>query len=141
MLQPEVLRWSGRHPVDRSATCWSAAMEEPRPQNDSKQDQGSGCLTRLSWMIFGNAALAICIVQIASHTGGFLSAADAVFWGVIPALIWLRHFDITRMGGRTASGEPATLSHWKRYAVLLLAFALAAWAAAHAVAWFWGAKG
>ena len=104
----------------------------------ASQMSGAGCLVRLGWMMFGNAALVICIGMIASHTGSFLSAADAVFWAVVPVLIWLRHVDITRMNGQTASGQPATLSHWKRYTGLLLTFSLVAWAAAHVIAWFRG---
>ena len=113
------------------------AQPEKKPEPAS-QMSGAGCLVRLGWMMFGNAALVICIGMIAGHTGSFLSAADAVFWVVVPALIWLRHIDITRMNGQTTSGQPATLSHWKRYAGLLLAFSVVAWAAAHAVAWFRG---
>ena len=114
-------------------------MAQPEKKVDpADQMSGVGCLVRLGWMMFGNAALAICIVTIATHTGSFLSAADAVFWVVVPLLIWLRHYDITRMHGQTTSGQPATLTHWKRYAGLLVAFAVVAWAAAHAVAWFRG---
>ena len=114
-------------------------MVQPEKKDEpDSQMTGAGCLVRLGWMVFGNVAMIICIGLIANHAGSFLSAADAVFWGVVPALIWLRHVDITRMNGQTASGQPATLSHWKRYAGLLPAVSLVAWAAAHAVAWFRG---
>ena len=114
-------------------------MAQPEKKSESAgQMGGAGCLVRLGWMMFGNAALVISIGMIANHTGGFLSPADAVFWAVVPLLIWLRHYDITRMNGQTTSGQPATLTHWKRYAGLLVAFAVVAWAAAHAVAWFRG---
>jgi hypothetical protein len=99
---------------------------------------GIGCLVRLGWTLLGTAALVICIRAIAIHTGSFLSAADAVFWAVVPVIIWLRRVDITRMSGLTLDGRPATLSHWKRYAGLMLACSLVAWAAAHAFAWFRG---
>jgi hypothetical protein len=114
------------------------AQPEKKAEQPGHQMSEVGCLVRLGWMMFGNAALVICIGTIANHRGRFLSAADAVFWVVVLVLIWLRHVDITRMKGRTASGQPATLSHWKRYAGLLLAFSLVAWAVAHAVAWFRG---
>ena len=114
------------------------AQPEKKAEQPGHQMSEAGCLIRLGWMMFGNAALVICIVTIANHRGNFLSAADAVFWVVVLVLIWLRHVDITRMQGRTAHGQPATLSHWKRYAGLLLAFSLVAWAVAHAVVWFRG---
>ena len=106
----------------------------------SSPDQitGSGCLVRLAWMLIGNIVLAACVVNIATRTGGLFSAADVVLWAVVPILIWLRYVDITHMKGQTAGGQPASLSHWKRYVGLLLAACLVAWAAAHAIAWFRG---
>lgn len=114
-------------------------MANPEKKAESTSEMsGAGCLVRMGWMVFGSLAMVLCIVTIARHTGSFLSVADAVLWALVPVLIWLRHIDITRMKGQTASGQPATLSHWKRYAGLLLAFSLVAWAAAHAFAWFRG---
>ena len=114
-------------------------MANPEKKADAaSQMSEAGCLVRLGWMMFGNAALAICVGTIAGQAGMSLSIADAVFWAVVIVLVWLRHFDITRMHGQTAGGQPATLSHWRRYAGLLLALSLAAWAAAHAVAWLRG---
>jgi hypothetical protein len=114
-------------------------MAQPEKKADpANQMNEVGCLVRLGWMVFGNAALVICIGVIASQKGILITAADVVFWAVVPVLIWLRHVDIARMKGLTVSGQPATLSHWKRYAGLLLALSVVAWAAAHAVAWFHG---
>jgi hypothetical protein len=114
-------------------------MAEPDKKVDAaNQMTGAVCLVRLIWMMFGNGALIICIGVIAAHKGSFLSVADAVFWVVVLALIWLRYVDITRMKGMTVFAQPATLSHWKRYVCLLLGFSLAAWAAAHTLDWFRG---
>lgn len=113
----------------------ASAQKKVEPGNQLSR---AGCLVRLGWMMFGNAVLAICAISILSHRSGFLSAADAVFWPAVILLIWLRRFDITRMNGLTASGQPATLAHWKRYVWLLLAFAFVLWSAAHAIAWFQG---
>lgn len=106
--------------------------------NSADQISGAGCLVRLAWMMIGNVALAACAAAIATRTGSFLSAADVVFWALVPILIWLRHVDVTHMKGQTVTGQPASLSHWKRYVGLLLASCLVAWAAAHAIAWFRG---
>ena len=110
-------------------------MPNPEKRDEpSHQVSGTGCLVRLGWMMFGNAALAICIGTIASCKGVSLSAVDAAFWLIVPILVWLRYIDITRMNGQTAAGQPATMSHWRRYAVLLPALSLIAWVAAHAMA-------
>jgi hypothetical protein len=100
------------------------------------QMTGAGCLVRLIWMMFGNGVLILCLIFIAGHKGSFLSAADVVFWVVVPALIWLRYIDITRMKGMTVYAQPATLSHWKRYVGILLAISVLAWVAAHFLDWF-----
>lgn len=100
------------------------------------QTHACGCLVRFGWMLFGNVALITCLIIMFNHRGSFLSVADAVFWTTVGALVWLRHFDVTRMGGRTAEGRPASLSHWKRYTRLLLVFSLLVWSAVHAMTWF-----
>jgi hypothetical protein len=103
---------------------------------EARQRSGVGVLVRLGWLAVGNLVLAICAIAIAKHSGSFLSPADAVFWATVAILVWLRRFDITRMGGETAAGQPATLRHWRRYVGLLFAVALALWLIAHALGWF-----
>jgi hypothetical protein len=44
-----------------------------------------------------------------------------------------RYVDIVRFQGMTSEGEPATVGHFWRYAVILTLVAGAAWAAAHLV--------
>jgi hypothetical protein len=44
-----------------------------------------------------------------------------------------RRVDITRWQGTTASGEPATLAHWRRYAATVVLVAAAACVVAHMV--------
>jgi hypothetical protein len=113
-------------------------MSAPETHVESTSQTGAGCLVRLAWMAFGNLALAICLVFIAQHTGRLFSASDAVFWAIIPVLIYLRYLDVTRMKGQTAAGEPASLRDWKRYVALLLIICLVTWIAAHGFAWLRG---
>jgi hypothetical protein len=96
----------------------------------------SGCLVRLFWMGIGNVALALCAVAILSHRGDFLSAADIVYWVLVPAMIVVRFVDIRKFGGRTAAGEPASDVHWRRYLVFVIVGSSALWAIAHVVAYF-----
>ena len=44
-----------------------------------------------------------------------------------------RRVDITRWAGKTASGEPATLAHWRRYAVTVVFVTAIASVVAHAI--------
>jgi hypothetical protein len=96
----------------------------------------SGCLVRLFWMGIGNVALALCAVAILRHQGGFLSAADIVYWVLVPAMIVARFVDIRRFDGRTAAGAPASDVHWRRYLVFVIVGSSALWAIAHVVAYF-----
>jgi hypothetical protein len=105
------------------------------PSETSKQDLPSGCLLRLGWMAFGNAAMLAFAIVIYEHRGSFLSWADAVFVAVVAATLGLRYADVRHFNGRTASGAPATMAHWRRYAVILVAAAVVLWALAHALAY------
>ena len=42
---------------------------------------------------------------------------SAIFWGTVGAMIAFRFWDVTRLGGQTTSGEPATLATFKRYSL------------------------
>jgi hypothetical protein len=94
-----------------------------------------GCLVRLGWMMLGNVALLLTLVAIARRPNT-LSYADALFWAIVAFCIGLRYLDIRRFGGLTATSQPATLTHWRRYALLLAAVSAAAWGAAHALAFY-----
>jgi len=101
----------------------------------SSQISGYGWLVRLGWMFLGNGLLLICALSIVNR-GRALSWVDGAFWALVAVLVGLRYLDIARMGGQTATGQPAPMSHWRRYVAFLLVFALALWFGAHAVAWF-----
>ncbi len=110
------------------------------PKNESPSaspphDSLSGCLVRLAWMFLGNGALFVLAVFIAQGPRAAISALDAAYWAVVAALIGLRYLDIKAFKGQTATSEPATMAHWRRYAVIVLAASLVGWGLAHAVAW------
>jgi len=109
-------------------------MPKPKEPEAPTQTSLSGCLVRLCWMLFGNAVLLILAVFISQHTGAFLSPADAAFWATVLALVAVRYWDIAKLKGFTVTSEPATLSHWRRYVVLLIVASLVLWLAAHGVA-------
>ncbi|MDD5676390.1 MAG: hypothetical protein PHW60_00180 [Kiritimatiellae bacterium] len=94
----------------------------------------SGCLVRLFWMGIGNIVLLVCAIYIVHTPARFLSFADLGYWLSVLAMIAVRYVDIHRYGGATATGEPATTAHWRRYAIRLTAGALVAWIGIHLLA-------
>lgn len=105
---------------------------QPVPAVQPVKPTAGGCLLRLTWFFLGNLVLLFSFIGMLQHRGSFLSAWDAVFWAGVAVLIPVRYLDIARFHGETVSGQPATLAHWRRYAILLPLAAALAWAAAHA---------
>jgi hypothetical protein len=80
--------------------------------------------------MIGPFALAICAMRIAGWVGGWFGPLDVVYFvllGRMPAgrLMEFRHGRPT-----TATGEPATPAHLRRYALVLTVFGLGVWIAA-----------
>jgi len=90
-----------------------------------------GCLVRLFWMAAGNLVLVLCLVSIVQAADG-LRTADLIYWLTVAGLLAVRWTDIRWLGGTTADGQPASMAHWRRYAILLAGLAAAAWLAVHA---------
>lgn len=94
----------------------------------------AGCLLRVFWLLIGNAAIYLALATIAATRPPLPSPLDFVVGITLILMIAARWLDITRNDGRTASGEPATLRHWRRHAVMLVGVTLTAWALAHIIA-------
>jgi len=91
----------------------------------------SGCLTRLFWMLIGNAILLITLVQIfQSEKFGTL---DIIYWLTVIIILAVRYIDIRYLDGKTIDDQPATISHWYRYAVDLIALCLALWGGSYVI--------
>jgi len=82
-------------------------------------------------MFFGNLVLAFSIIFIVQNGGGFFQTADWVFWIALASLVLIRYVDIRFLDGCTGAGEPASLTHWIRYASVLTACSVALWVLAH----------
>jgi len=106
-------------------------MSEHDRRTADAQSSAAGILARLWWMLLGNAVLAFCIIFIFQHKGVFLHAADGVFWIGVASLVLVRYLDVRFLNGSTAVGEPASMRHWARYAVLLVIVCTVFWALAH----------
>jgi hypothetical protein len=109
-------------------------MDNLQEGGQTQSKQLSGCLMRILWMVAGNLALVLAAVNIHQQGSGFtLTAADVVFWCIAVCLPAIRYIDIRCFAGRTADNQPATMAHWARYSVVLLATALGVWVAAHLI--------
>ncbi len=85
-------------------------------------------------MLVGNVCLLACAKAISDRGAYTLGAADVVFWAFVALLIGVRYLDIRKLEGLTASGRPATIVHWRRYTLFIVAFSLVVWGSAHAIA-------
>ncbi len=106
----------------------------PDEHEPDKQESAAGCLARLFWMMLGNLVLAVTAFKIFEGPSLALTWADAVYWLTVACLVGVRYADIRYWDGKKADGEPATMTDWRRYSLLLLIAAAAAWILLHAVA-------
>ncbi len=91
---------------------------------------GAGCAVRVLWLIGGPVAVAFTAAVLARHETSNVFVVAAVFWGSVLAMLGLRYLDVTRLGGLTADGEPATLAHFRRYSLTVAVTAVALFGAA-----------
>jgi hypothetical protein len=109
-------------------------MSAPTNQPIDKQRGILAILTRPFWMFFGNFALMICAIHILMGESKSTKTTDIIFWCAVAAMLAVRFLDIKFLDGQTATGEPATLSHWRKYAIALAVISAAIWSAAHMAA-------
>lgn len=94
----------------------------------------SGCLVRIFWMGAGNVLMFVLAILIAQKEVLVLTVYDLGLWALAAAMVAVRYIDITRLHGQTTDGEPATLAHWRRYALGLASITLLFSIMAHALA-------
>ncbi len=94
---------------------------------------GLGVLLRLYWMFLGNVALIFLLAMIYVRRVPFASRLDAIYLLAVASLLAARYVDIRFLNGETGDGKPATLTHWRRYALLVGSVGLGAWLLAHAL--------
>jgi hypothetical protein len=85
-------------------------------------------------MALGNAALFLCGALVGKGTAPVIM--DITFFMVAIVLIIVRYVDITKFKGQTSEGKPATLVHWRRYAVLTAVVSAGVWVLAR-IAYFY----
>lgn len=90
----------------------------------------AGCLLRVFWMGFGNIlflSLAAAIFRSSSYTW-----LDAAYAGTVSGMVLARYLDVRRFEGLTVDSQPATLGHFRRYAVGLALVGGIVWCVARA---------
>lgn len=85
-------------------------------------------LGRILWMMVGPAMMALCLVGT-MHTprSGWLNISDGLYGVALAATIFGRWVEFQGGDPRTATYEPATAAHLRRYTVAALAVSLAVW--------------
>lgn len=100
-------------------------------------NSGTAFFARMTWMIAGPAALLFAGVAIMTNWGGWLTAADYVFFVVLGLMMLGRWLEFRSGQARTAYGEPVTASDVRRYVVLAPVVGLGVWVVANLI----GARG
>ena len=101
-------------------------------------DKQSGILAlivRPFWMFLGNFILLISAAGILAGEDKHSIVPDVILWGTTIALIAARFFDVKFLDGQTATGKPATIGVWLRYAIVLVVLSAVIWSAARCGAW------
>lgn len=88
---------------------------------------GSAPLGRMIWMMIGPATLFLLGLNIVLNGGGWLSKKNIAFLAVLGVMIIGRFLEFRGGDPRTASGEPATRDHLRRYIMLVLVTGLGVW--------------
>lgn len=86
-----------------------------------------GLLVRLYWVILGNAILFFLLVLLFEKHPRLPSLLDTAYLVAVAALISIRYVDIRFLNGQTGEGKPATMTHWRRYALLIGPVGVGAW--------------
>ncbi len=88
---------------------------------------------RLAWMLLGPLLLLVLLYWTVSTGRGWLTTWDGVYWVVVVGMVACRWIEIKSGSALTATGEPATPAHFRRYAEVLLVAAAVAWIAANLI--------
>ncbi len=103
--------------------------------SEGQRTSSLGCLARLYWLLLGNVALGVSAIGVFQSRGAWLSARDILYWALVLSLLCVRYADVRYLGGATATGQPASVRDWRRYAVLVLAASAGLWALMHGLAY------
>ncbi len=98
-----------------------------KPTNQEYTPFGA-LLTRVYWMVLGHAAIIISAFFIVSNKSPRI--AHTLYVLLVACLILVRFIDIKIYHGETSEGTVATMAHWRRFSVIVIAYSILIWAAA-----------
>ena len=107
-------------------------MKAEQSENRGNSASVAGCLIPAFWMLAGNGILAFCALAMIGKGFAF-GLLDAFYWLTVCGLIGARYADVRYLGGRTAEGAPATMDHWRRYTLIVVAVSVILWVVVHSV--------
>jgi hypothetical protein len=108
-------------------------MVKQNDQKIEKYDSVFGLFAKFFWTLLGNAILFFTAISIYHHKGQIFHTADIVFWVTAATLILVRYLDIKFWNGLTVTGMPASMTHWLKYAVVLLVCSTIVWIILHVI--------
>jgi hypothetical protein len=88
---------------------------------------------RLYWTLLGPMMLMLTAIYIAFEGVGWFTFADLVYFILLAGLILARWLEFRGGKPLTDMGEPATWSHFRRYASGVIVFGIILWVLANAV--------
>lgn len=104
------------------------------PTTEQEYAPLGSALTRIYWMAIGHVLIGIIAYLIAS--GKSLVIVNSAYFLLVALVIIVRLIDIKVYKGQTSEGDPATMSHWKRFSAIVIGYSVLLWVAAILVARF-----
>lgn len=120
-----------------SRDTYSNADLELQRETPQERHEATGCLLRVYWMLLGNVLVFLLAYGIAMR-GVYLTRIDLAYWLAAASLPLVKFIDIRFMRGTTADGAPATMSHWRRYTLMVMVITFTLWLAAHGIGFLIG---
>lgn len=97
-------------------------------QDQTKANSNAaGCLFRLYWLFIGNALLLFLLVFVFENNQSPPTLPDAAYLAILASLLFARYVDIRFLKGQTDEGKPATMTHWRRYLLIMIPVGVGAW--------------
>lgn len=90
-------------------------------------------VSRLFWMMLGPMILIVLALNIATIGTSWFTMMDIAFLVVLAFVLAARGIEFLGASPQTATGEPATMDDYRRYALVVLAIGLAIWVVANVV--------
>jgi len=88
---------------------------------------------RLSWMLVGPLTLAVCALVITQRRDGWLTPLNLFYFVILGGMLLGRWAEFRYGQPMTATGEPASIDHLRRYAIGVGMLGLAIWVVANVV--------